>query len=592
MCAINAFDQSSKLVKAVLCVILMLSTVSAASSKGVVPRKELLPLIQKSDVVAVVKIDCPGSLGGRQTAAPYVPITFKFEKILKASNWCKPPLQTQQTFLASGFSGSFIDGERYIVFLEKGTTDQWWDLDDNFQPLRFTEGNLIENARYTDLFDRPWDSVNLFLPDGNFSPLPLAEFEERLSHVDSPEPARHQLRTTDKKILEVVLEQRQLDASQNALSVSGSSELPLFIEHLSKIISICPDREPLMQRAWAYLYTRRYQEAITDLDRIIDHPAEHQPINKVCDTHNAGNVDSQYPDAKQYYLFWGYLSRALAELRLNKNSQAANDCTTAAGFCKSSGTSTLFGILQPARAVCAYCYWRMGNYQAAKRICDETIVRYRESYPGTYLYAIKAHVDMDLNDYSAALNDCNKVESAYKNQHKIAQEVDRSGMPSRFVYRFIREEPAFSWLLARAQAFRHLKRYSEARKDLDKVIDLQEKQLAASTECGIGITYDPEKDGHVRLWSVFPDTSAFLVGLAKGDEIIEVDGSKIRSMNEASQHLCGPKGTEVDVTVLRSNHPLKFRIKRDFDGGLGVYYEWRYDPKPLLDAAKKMRQEL
>jgi len=399
----SSFHSSCKYLSLVLCVLFMASGASSVSALSPLGPKAVIPLIKKSDVVAVVKFDNPDNFTGMQTAAPYVPVTIRFERILKASSWCRPQLHTEQTPLLSHLGNHYANGAKYVMFLEKGTADQWWDLDDYPQLLTVTNGDLIETAAYTDLYLKFLAEVE------KPPPVSLADFEGRLklANLCIPEAPRHPLRTTDKMVIDTVQEQRLFETAQNALSSSGSSNLPLFIERLSKVISIFPERESLLQRAWAYLYMRRYKEAIADLDAIIDHPEYREPIYKVSNEQTVTCFETVYPDAKPYYLTWAYLSRGLAELCLNKNSQALNDCNTAAGYCKTSKPATLYGYgnLRPAKALCAYCYWRTGNYQAGKQFCNEVMPKESQPYPGAFFCAIKAHIDMDLKDDNAAWAD-------------------------------------------------------------------------------------------------------------------------------------------------------------------------------------------
>ncbi len=83
---------------------------------------------------------------------------------------------------------------------------------------------------------------------------------------------------------------------------------------------------------------------------------------------------------------------------------------------------------------------------------------------------------------------------------------------------------------------------------------------------GIGIVITM-KDGILTVISPIEGTPAYEAGVKAGDVIIAIDGDSTRDMAlwEAVKKMRGPKGEEVEITVLRKGKPdpLKFVIERD-----------------------------
>ncbi|MDR1737515.1 MAG: S41 family peptidase [Candidatus Symbiothrix sp.] len=85
---------------------------------------------------------------------------------------------------------------------------------------------------------------------------------------------------------------------------------------------------------------------------------------------------------------------------------------------------------------------------------------------------------------------------------------------------------------------------------------------------GIGIQFNMQTDT-VYVLQVIPGGPSEKVGLQAGDRIIEVNDTVIAgvkmSTNDVTSRLKGKKGTEVNVKVMRSNHPnlIPFKIIRD-----------------------------
>ena len=83
---------------------------------------------------------------------------------------------------------------------------------------------------------------------------------------------------------------------------------------------------------------------------------------------------------------------------------------------------------------------------------------------------------------------------------------------------------------------------------------------------GIGITFNMNEDTLYVIQTVAGGPSE-KVGILAGDRIIAVNDSSIAGQkmknSEIMKRLRGPKGTKVDVTVLRNPDTIQFRITRD-----------------------------
>jgi carboxyl-terminal processing protease len=92
--------------------------------------------------------------------------------------------------------------------------------------------------------------------------------------------------------------------------------------------------------------------------------------------------------------------------------------------------------------------------------------------------------------------------------------------------------------------------------------DLQIDTKGKFTGIGIHITM---QDGFVTVISPIEDTPAYKVGIKARDKIIKVDGKPTKDLREAVNMMRGPKGTPVEVTILREGvkQPLEFKLVRD-----------------------------
>ncbi len=75
------------------------------------------------------------------------------------------------------------------------------------------------------------------------------------------------------------------------------------------------------------------------------------------------------------------------------------------------------------------------------------------------------------------------------------------------------------------------------------------------------------KDNRLTVIAPIEDTPAFAAGIESGDTIIQVDETPTKDLTlmEAVQHMRGPRGTSVKLTVIREglDEPLVFTITRD-----------------------------
>jgi len=81
---------------------------------------------------------------------------------------------------------------------------------------------------------------------------------------------------------------------------------------------------------------------------------------------------------------------------------------------------------------------------------------------------------------------------------------------------------------------------------------------------GIGI-HSTMQDGFVTVISPIEDTPAYKAGIQARDKIIKVDGKPTKDLRQAVEMMRGPKGTKVEVTILREGikKPLTFVLVRD-----------------------------
>ncbi|MDQ7009143.1 MAG: S41 family peptidase [Candidatus Gracilibacteria bacterium] len=83
---------------------------------------------------------------------------------------------------------------------------------------------------------------------------------------------------------------------------------------------------------------------------------------------------------------------------------------------------------------------------------------------------------------------------------------------------------------------------------------------------GIGSYVEMEKPGILRIVSPIPGSPSEKAGLKGGDIILKADDKEIidsTSLAEAISWIKGPKGTEVELTILRDGKVIKIKVIRD-----------------------------
>jgi carboxyl-terminal processing protease len=96
----------------------------------------------------------------------------------------------------------------------------------------------------------------------------------------------------------------------------------------------------------------------------------------------------------------------------------------------------------------------------------------------------------------------------------------------------------------------------------DAFKELQIDTQGEFTGIGISITL---RNGFVTVISPIEGTPAYKAGIKAGDKIIKVDGEPASDLREVVKRIRGPKGTEVVVTILRSEggKPVDLKLVRD-----------------------------
>ena len=92
--------------------------------------------------------------------------------------------------------------------------------------------------------------------------------------------------------------------------------------------------------------------------------------------------------------------------------------------------------------------------------------------------------------------------------------------------------------------------------------DLQIDTKGKFTGIGISISI---RDGFVTVVSPIEGTPAYRAGIKAGDKIIKVDGKPVKDLREAVKMMRGPKGTKVEVSIIRKGtpEPIVFNLIRD-----------------------------
>ncbi len=81
---------------------------------------------------------------------------------------------------------------------------------------------------------------------------------------------------------------------------------------------------------------------------------------------------------------------------------------------------------------------------------------------------------------------------------------------------------------------------------------------------GIGI-HVTMRNNLVTVISPIEGTPAYRAGIKAGDRIVKVDGTTTEDLRDAVKRMRGPKGTRVNITIIRENesNPLDFELVRD-----------------------------
>jgi len=92
--------------------------------------------------------------------------------------------------------------------------------------------------------------------------------------------------------------------------------------------------------------------------------------------------------------------------------------------------------------------------------------------------------------------------------------------------------------------------------------ELQIDTQGKFTGIGIHVTM---LDGFVTVVSPIEGTPAYKAGIMARDRIVKVDGEAIKDLRNAVTKMRGPKGTTVELTIVRdgSKKPLEFKLIRD-----------------------------
>jgi carboxyl-terminal processing protease len=79
---------------------------------------------------------------------------------------------------------------------------------------------------------------------------------------------------------------------------------------------------------------------------------------------------------------------------------------------------------------------------------------------------------------------------------------------------------------------------------------------------GVGLEVGVDSGGFVRVIAPIDDTPAKAAGIEPGDLIIKLDGKSVKGMglNEAVNRMRGPKGTTIDLTIVREGTPGPFDV--------------------------------
>lgn len=84
---------------------------------------------------------------------------------------------------------------------------------------------------------------------------------------------------------------------------------------------------------------------------------------------------------------------------------------------------------------------------------------------------------------------------------------------------------------------------------------------------GVGLEVGVDSGGFVRVITPVDDTPAKAAGIESGDLIIKLDGKSVKGMGlgEAVGMLRGPKGSKIELTIVREGKPAPFDVELERD---------------------------
>ncbi|MBK6288260.1 MAG: S41 family peptidase [Gammaproteobacteria bacterium] len=101
--------------------------------------------------------------------------------------------------------------------------------------------------------------------------------------------------------------------------------------------------------------------------------------------------------------------------------------------------------------------------------------------------------------------------------------------------------------------------------DKDSFADLRENTTGEFG--GVGLEVGVDSGGFVRVISPIDDTPAKAAGIESGDLIIRLDGKSVKGLDlgEAVNLMRGPKGSKIELTIVREGKPGPFDVSLERD---------------------------
>ncbi|MBK6277939.1 MAG: S41 family peptidase [Gammaproteobacteria bacterium] len=96
--------------------------------------------------------------------------------------------------------------------------------------------------------------------------------------------------------------------------------------------------------------------------------------------------------------------------------------------------------------------------------------------------------------------------------------------------------------------------------DKDSFADLREHTTGEFG--GVGLEVGVDSNGFVRVITPIDDTPASAAGIESGDVIIKLDGKSVKGLglNDAVNMMRGPKGSKIEMTIMREGNPAPFDV--------------------------------